>query len=153
MSFNPSQPQCLLASGVAASITGSTVKTTMFSGTIKGGTMGRNDMLKFDGLWSNNNSANTKTFTININGGTVIFSVNFTTTLSEEKIVYFINRNSLSAQAATSLSTNGTYGSVGLSTYTVNTANDMAITWSIQLSNAADNATLERCSCEIWRNP
>lgn len=151
MSYTPLQCQTLFATGIAVPLTGTTSKTTLFGGTIKGGTMGPNDWLRFDGVWSNNNSANIKTASIQVNAS-VIFAANYTTTLSVERMVYFINRNSLSSQVATNTSTQGQYGTIGISTYAINTAIDFSVTWSGDLTDVGDTQTLERASCEIWRS-
>lgn len=151
MSYIPYQPTCLVATGVQVPLTGTTSTITLYSFVLKANTMGLNDMLCVRGMWSMTNSANNKTPSITIAGSNV-FAIAMSNVASYNRIVYFINRNSLSSNIANGSGTNGNYGGVGVNTYAINTAVNQTVLWRAALANSGENINLEKASIELYHN-
>lgn len=123
----------IYASGVSSSITDSagqaTTESTLVSVTIPGGTLGANDGLWIEPLWSCTNSAATKRTRLRF-GGNVLTNLDLTTHLVFPQRWYLRNRNSVSSQVGAPNSTTvfGPIGSVGAQTFTIDFSVDQTLT-------------------------
>lgn len=124
--------------------TGNTTETTVFTDTIPASSIGPNGTFMFTFLSSSNNSAGTKTIRVKFNG-TSIYSYSPTTSIAQRSQGQISNRNSMSSQVAGPIAVTGFgVGSANaIQTFAINTAADIIVTVTIQLSNGADNAAVE----------
>lgn len=154
MSFFPYQPTVLFHTAVPSSVTGTLVATTLASFNLKGTVMGPRDTIIFETIYSYANSVNVKTLSITI-GGTSIFGLNVTTTASNGRMVYYMNRESLSVQLLNSISTNGTYGNIGNTSAAVNMGATQSVLFRGTLTDPLllETLTLERATVKILRVP
>jgi hypothetical protein len=129
----PSIGSRLYASAVASTITDtagqSTTESTLFSVTIPANTVGLNDGLLIEPLWSSTNSAATKRTRLRF-GGTVLTNLDLTTHQVFPQRWWLRNRNSLSSQVGAPNSTTiyGPIGSVGAQTFTLDFSVDQTLT-------------------------
>lgn len=145
----------LARSFVAASITGTTVESTLASIAVPGGLLGPNGFLRLVEFWSYTNNANTKTLRARL-GGQQIHGKAESTSLSVRYTSFLAARGNEAQQlafAATGstgpgLADNSTSTSA-FSVLTVNAAVDQVLTLTAQLANAGDTATLEGYILEI----
>lgn len=147
------------ASGVAASITGTTDETALATITLAAGTMGRYDQLRIASSWTYTNSANNKNLRVRLGGisGTVCMNYTLTTTATLVDERRISNRGSLSSQVV-SASNGGQTGGFGSSTSTlaapaVNTAVATTLVLTGQLANTGETITLESFLVELIRSP
>jgi hypothetical protein len=138
----------LAQSSVAQAHTGDLVETTKATVTIPANAMGANGRVRVTSVWSATNNANNKTLRVKF-GGTNYLAQNITTTQSFIHQAQIGNRNSASSQVGTG---NTAFGSAGqaISTSAVNTGSSVDITFTIQLANAGDTATLESYIVELY---
>jgi hypothetical protein len=136
--------------------TGNTDETALATVSIPAGAMGLNGGLLIYSTWTTTNSGNNKTPRVRLGGiaGTAFVGPTITTTATFSDIRRIRNRNSASAQvastgAATGLSTGTT--TVAVTTGTVNTAVAQDLVFSAQLANGTETITLE--NYEVWLLP
>lgn len=131
------------AQSVGAVITETTLATVSFAG----GELGPNGFLVIYSLWSNNNSANTKTFNIRLGGaaGTLALTLSNTTNVFASTARYILNNNSASSQKfMTSTQVNSFFqGSAAIATASVNTASAWDLVFTGTKANSGDTLTLE----------
>ena len=119
--------------------------------------MGPNGLLKVSSVWSNNNSANNKTFRLRLGAsghgtaGTVAFTAAATTNLSyndPERLI--VNGGAVNAQIGRNAGTAGAGGSPSsVFTATVDTSAAVDLNFTVELANAADNAALRAFCVEV----
>lgn len=131
-----------------SAFTGSTTKTALATITIPAGIMGPNDVAEVEWLCSYTNNANNKTFDVDFGATNFHSQVTATNACNSQKKFIF-NRNSITSQVSSAI--NVSYGAVAASLVTMseNTANSIAVKFSVTLASAADSATLERFSVNI----
>lgn len=138
------------------SVTGTTSETTLATCTVPANAMGANGVLRITAVWSNNNSANTKSFRVKFPGtsGTNYLTLNTTTNISHRMQAQIANRNATNSQVGMSASTSQTgwaSSSVALATSTADTTADQDVSFRAQLANGSDTATLESLLVELIR--
>lgn len=139
----------LARSAVAASHTGSTSETTLATVTVPAGAMGANGHLRIRTLWSAGaNNANAKTPRIRFDAGTTIAQLALANQLSVQDDREIANRNSAASQVFFQGGTSYSYSTLAIGTTTVNTVAARDLTFTIQLADGADTATLEYY--EVW---
>ena len=127
----------LATSAIAASITDtvgqSTTESTLATLVIPANTLGPNDGLELDMIWSCTNSAAAKRTRIRF-GGTVLSNLDLTTHLSFRHNYKMRNRGSRASQVAqcNSTTTFGPVGSVGAQTFTIDFSVDQTLTITAQ---------------------
>jgi len=136
----------VLSSNVQTLHTGTTAETTIFTGTISANLIGVNGRINCLILEKFTNNANNKIVRIKING-TTVWIYTSSAVQSIAKSYDLVNRNSLTAQVSGNNATNN-YGSFAsttndVSTYTFNTAADLTVTVTVELTNASDSAGFE----------
>lgn len=141
-------PIILAQTGVAASVTGTLVETTLASIIVPGGMMGPNGSLRIKTKSSYTNSANNKTFKISF-GGTSVISVVRTTANTDYWLFTIDNRGNAASQlAANSSIPVGASGSVfGL--LAIDTTVDALLTITGTLANTGETITLEGYTVEV----
>jgi hypothetical protein len=124
--------------------TGNTTETTVFTDTIPGNTLGVNGSFFTTLMLSYTNNANNKIVRVKFNG-TQVFSYTGTTAIAARVQHQVSNRNSLTSQVGSSsgMIGFGTAASNGIQTYTFDTSQDIIVTVTIALANAADTMSLE----------
>jgi hypothetical protein len=95
--MNNCEPILLWTLGAPRSLTGTLVKTSIASFTLKGGTMGPNDCIEIWSLWSHTNSANIKLENVAFGSATVV-GANVTANDSLNRPQWIWNRNALNSQ-------------------------------------------------------
>jgi hypothetical protein len=146
--FNAQSTRQVLASNVPLSHTGSTVETTVYTGTIPGGSIGLNGSLWFKLLLGGTNSANNKTVRVKIND-TMILTYSFTSAIGSVKYQgELYNRNSLTAQVGMPTNTSNAGGLLSTSSgvpvvFNFNTAADMAVTITVALAVGTESTTID----------
>lgn len=138
-------------SAVASTITGTTSATTLATITIPGALIGGNGRVDFTALWSHTNNANNKTLQITF-GGSNVQNVVVTTTATTRVTAAITNRNNVASQVCFGPAINPGFGSstTAVSTYTVNTANDVVVNFVGTLANSADSIQLESWQVVVW---
>lgn len=152
MSFFPYQPTVLFHRAVPSSVTGTLVTTTLGSFVVKGTVMGPRDTIMFEAIYSFTNSANVKVLSVTV-GGTSVYGVNVTTTATNGRIIYFMNRESLSSQSLTLTTTTGSYGNIGTASTAINMGIQQSVLFRGTLNDTGETITLERASATILRVP
>lgn len=149
-------PDIFAQSAVAASVGATTSETVLATISFSGGEMGANGVVEVWASWSNNNSANTKSFRIRAGGiaGTAIFDSSNTTNVSISRPTHLVNVNSESSQKT--LASAGQGGGVGSSggtvvTTTVNTASAWDLVLTGQKANSGDTLTLEGYIVQVFK--
>lgn len=145
----------LARSFVPASITGTTVETTLGTVLVPGGILGPNGMLRLVSWWSYTNNANTKTLRSRL-GGQQVHGKAETASVAVRYTSFFANRGSEAVNL--SFASTGSSGpgmadnSTSTSSYSlpaINTAVDQSLIFTAQLANAGDTATLEGYLVEL----
>lgn len=138
-------------SGAAsAALTGSTSETVLATLTLPGGTLGPNGSINVDALWSNNNSAGTKTLRCRFGGltGMIFGTSTSSTTVAARATGFMQNRNSASAQIGSNnagfIASNAAHN-----TGVLDTANAQDIVITGQLGVGTDSMTLEGYTIRI----
>jgi hypothetical protein len=137
----------LAAAGTAIPHTGTVAKTTLATITVP--PMGPNDRLRISTLWSMTNSANNKTFSIDL-AGTNFMAVVHTASTTFKDTREIVNRGSSASQVcfpAAAAGANNTGSAV--STGTVATSSATALTLSGTLANTGETITLEAYTVEL----
>lgn len=138
---------CLAQSAVAVPLTGTTSKTTLATIAIPAGSIGPNGTVHVTVLFSMTNSANNKSFTVELDG-TTFYGITLANQSALQAISIIRNRNSEAAQAGFTNSTGG-IGAASLVTATVNTAVAKNLTITGTLANSGETITLEGYTVEI----
>jgi hypothetical protein len=139
----------LAVQNTAVSVTGTTNQTTLFSYTLPAGTMGPNSVLSVTTLWNITNSGNSKALRVNF-GGTLYYNIGLTVQPSVQHKVIIRNRNSQSSQIGFYNAANPYTAQTGtLSASAVNTAADVTILVTGQLTNPGETITLESVFIEV----
>jgi hypothetical protein len=154
MSYNPQMARTLFSRGNAATHTGDTSRTSLFTYTMKAGTMGVNDYLELWMFRGWTNSANNKLYEVSM-GGTNIFSRTVNTTASSIGVVTVTNRNSLSSQLLFVLSADIGLGISGTtnSTISVDTSVDVTFEWFVTLTNSGETAGVQGVVLTLYKSP
>jgi len=128
-------------SAVQHSHTGSTAEVTVYTVTVPAGLAGPNSIFRISDTWGLTGSAS-KSLRIKF-GGTTILTATGTTTMSVDHVRSVANRNSLTAQITPAPFRDLTATSQGPLVMAINTANAFDITFTVQLTNAAESAGLD----------
>lgn len=128
-------------SSVKVDLTGTTSETTLATATLPGGTMGNTGFCRIWSLWSYTNSANSKIPRIRF-GGTVLASNTLTTTASAPLVTHIGNRTASTQVAGIATGLVSTTANP-INTAAINTAADVAITFTGTLASAAETMSLE----------
>ncbi|NIF39542.1 hypothetical protein F3J14_01200 [Burkholderia sp. Tr-862] len=145
------KPTGLLAqSSVAASITGSTVETTLASIVVPANSINANGALRITTMWSYTNSANAKVLKLTFGGATFLNQPQ-TTTLSNQAQTIIRNRGVTNSQVGFAAAAANQYSSSGASPVTaaVDTTQDQTIAITATLVNAGETITLESYTVEV----
>lgn len=147
-------PTVLYDSAVPVSLTGTTIKTALASIVVPAGCMGENSTLRITPVWAYTNSANNKSFGVEIGAampGVVVYARTRTTSQSECPLIELQNRGSVSSQISK-------YSQTGSFSTNQSSANEVfAIDFSQQqtvfvyatLANASDTVTLAALRVEV----
>jgi hypothetical protein len=142
----------IAASAVQVALTGSTAETVAATVSFPAGTIGANGMIRWQYVWSNNNSGNNKTMRARLGGlaGTVLATTISTTTLTYSEFRLMGNVNNVASQKLFG----GSFGGVGqsgaaLTTAAINTNAATTLVFTAQLANSGDNLNLELYSVEL----
>jgi hypothetical protein len=139
----------LAQTAAPASVTGTTVETTLGTVTVPGGTIGPNGVLRISAQWTYTNNADVKTIATYF-GSSKILTLAGSTQASLTVIRTIRSRNSLTSQITESLGSAGPSTSSGVSTaLAVNTATAQTVTFTAALANVADTVTLEGYTVEL----
>lgn len=146
--------QTLYQSGASASCDGTTNENILATYTLPAGTMGANDIIEIDSLWTYTNSANNK-LVFHRFGGTDFLAPILTTSARSQLKCIIRAANSVSAQIGHVPTVVTPYGSSGVSAVsgTVNTANNVTISIIGQKATAGEVLTLLGCSIILRRAP
>lgn len=129
----------------AASITGTTAETVLFTGTIPANSIGVNGEFHIRFMIDVTNNANDKTLRVKFNGVTVGQRSNASIN-SNKSFIILANRNSLTAQVSGAYNNNSNMtdstATPVATTYTIDTSQPITVEVTVQLQNAADSATL-----------
>lgn len=140
-------PYIFAQSGVPVSVGAVTVETVLATVSFAGGELGPNGYLVIYTLWSNNSSANNKTFNIRVGGvaGTQVLSLVNTTNLFASTARYVISANSQSSQKFMAIGqpTTFTQGAASIGTSAINMASAWDLVFTGTKANAGDTLTLE----------
>lgn len=152
-SFAGSQ-QTLAQSGASVSCDGTTNENILGTYTLPAGTMGANDIIEIDSLWTYTNSANNK-LVFHRFGGTDFLAPTLTTSARSQLKCIIRAANSVSAQIGHVPTVVTPYGSSGVSAVsgTVNTANNVTISIVGQKASAGETLTLLGYSIILRRAP
>lgn len=144
-----SVPYILAHSGTIASVTGTLVATTLVTVTIPANAMGANGAIRIVPFWSNNNSANNKTFEIKF-GGTTYYSATVTTSQNTQAFIVIRNNNATNSQKGF---TGPAFGNgavaTAMLTSSVDTTSAVSLTFVATLANTGDTASLEGYTVEL----
>ena len=142
------------AQHVAATLTGNTNETTLFSVVIPANTLGPNGVLEITSLFTvPNGSGANKTVKVKF-GGTAFFQYTVGTGIgSIQNKVMVRNRNSASSQVAAAAGQLYSFGypATGVLVSAIDTTIDQTLAVTGQLANAADSITLEDVFAEVLR--
>lgn len=132
-----------------SSLTNTLVETTLDTIVIPGGRMGRQGQAYIACKWSHNNSANSKRLRVKF-GGVTIGDVTQTTNPSSRYFYEVWNKDADNAQGFFNIFAS-IHGGSNLALYssTVNTAQDVNVTFTGLLANVADIITLEHATVMI----
>jgi len=140
--------------GTALTHTGNTSETQLAAVTVPAGALGTNGMLRVSMLWGNNNSGNNKIFRARLGGisGTAFAQITHTTNLalSLERLVF--NRNAANSQIVSGPVANaGSWSAFtgAMTTMAVNTASAQDVSFTVELANGGDSATLNAYLVEL----
>jgi hypothetical protein len=143
-------PYVLDQSAVQVSHTGDTNEFTFATITLPANAMGANGQIEIRALFTNNNSAGSKTGRIKF-GGTTIFSNATTTTLTEQIIGFVANRNATNSQIAPATGSFGTgTGTSAVTTMAIDTTAAVTILLTGQLGTGTDSIVLERYQVTVY---
>lgn len=123
--------------------TGTVAETTLATVTIPGGVMGTSSRIEVIALFTTTNSANTKTIKVKF-GGTSYYSVNSTTINAVTTVTNICNNKSTSSQIGSGGNSSAGIGSatVAAATSSVDTTQDVALTFTGTLANSGENISL-----------
>lgn len=147
----PSNRAVLAASNARVEHTGDTTKTTLATVTVPGGCMGPNGSVEIEHMHSATSSANSKTHTLEFNGASLaLMSVSPTTSPVQLAKHFVANRASVSSQVAGPFAVAGGWGAgAAVQLTAINTANDVDLTFTGQLTNSGETIRLERYLVEV----
>lgn len=132
-------------------VTNTTAETQVASFTLPGGVMGLNGVLRLCPMFSQTNSANTKTLRIKLGAATVITQAfGGAGSASAYGILTVRNLNSQSSQKSTqggSLGVGTTSSAIGTST--ADTSADITVSLTVQMGALAETVTLEHLFVEV----
>jgi len=156
MAYWRDKPQSVevLAQGVGTAVTGTTDQTTLVSYSMPGGTMGANDQIVVETIWSYTNSVNDKTLRV-VFGGTTFQGVLATTTAAARLTTVIANDNNTAVQNGFTASNNVGFGiaSGASPTGTVDTTQDVTIAITGQLESSAESIDLVAYRIVLNRAP
>ena len=138
-------------SNVAATVTGTTNRTSVWSETIPADLLGLNGQIWIYPQITVTNNANAKNPRIKL-GSTDFWQPTGVSITSTSGLYIIANRNNKAVQVGTpgtSAAITGTSGAASAVAGTENTANALTLDFSFQLANASDSATLERIYWEL----
>lgn len=141
----------LAVSNAPQTLTGTTNETTLFSGTIPGGSMGANGIVRITTLWSFSGANGTRRGRIKFNGASFTDYSNAATVNAWHNLTMIRNRNATNSQigfVAGSASSLVTTTSTNV-TASHDTTADIPLLITGQLGNASDSMTLESVLVEI----
>lgn len=132
-------------------VTNTTAETQVASFTLPGGVMGMNGILRLCPIFSQTNSANTKTLRIKLGAATTITQAfGGSGSASAYGILTIRNLNSQSSQKSTqggSLGVGTTSSSIGTSA--ADTSADITVSLTVQMGALAETVTLEHLFVEV----
>lgn len=132
-------------------VTNTTAETQVASFTLPGGVMGMNGVLRLCPMFSQTNSANTKTLRIKLGAATVITQAfGGAGSASAYGILTIRNLNSQSSQKSTqggSLGIGTTSSAIGTSA--ADTSADITVSMTVQMGALAETVTLEHLFVEV----
>lgn len=132
-------------------VTNTTAETQVASFTLPGGVMGMNGILRLCPIFSQTNSANTKTLRIKLGAATTITQAfGGAGSASAYGILTVRNLNSQSSQKSTqggSLGVGTTSSAIGTST--ADTSADITVSLTVQMGALAETVTLEHLFVEV----
>lgn len=132
---------------------GNTGEQTLATVTIPGGIMGANGQVEIEALFSYPNSANNKLVRLRFDG-TMVQGSTRTTTLSSQQRVRVANRNAANSQVAQPSNIDGLgAANAAVTTMSVDTSADVAITITGQPASASEQITLESYQIVLWPKP
>lgn len=143
----------VLAQGVGTAVTGTIDETASVSYTLPGGTMGANDAIDIEVVWSGTSDASNKTFKVNF-GGTAYLATTQTTNTSVKTHTRIQANNSASAQVGWATNVPASYGtSSASSSSSVDTTSDVTIALTVTLADSADTGGAASYSIILKRAP
>ena len=146
----------LASSAVQVSHTGNTDETILATVTVPGGAMGTNGLIRIVSQFSYTGT-NTKTSRARFGGigGTLYLARANTTNIQSVHERFIFNRNSASSQVGMPSGTGTTYGDSGsaLATSAQNTASDVDLVFTGQLTNTGETIAIEYYLVEIMYRP
>jgi len=131
-------------------VTGTTSKTTSFSVTVPGGTLGANGALKIAAIFKFVGTSGTKQVGVDL-GGTTLWSSAAATSSTLAYVVpavLIFNRNSTSSQVGSVTNTNAGLNAAAPATSSIDMTVDQALTFWVQLGNGSDSGAVEAASVE-----
>lgn len=151
--FSGSQ-QTLAQSGATVSCDATTNENVLGTYTMPANTMGANDIIDIDALWSYTNSANTKTLSLKF-GGTAFNSVAVTTSARNQTKAIIRAANSTSSQVGTALAVASPYQAATAAAITaaVDTTAPVTIEVTGTKASAGETLSLLGFSITIRRAP
>ena len=130
-------------------LTGTTSETVMATFTLKGGILGANGSMKIWPVFTKGTGTTNRTIKVNLNGVQCFGSL-FATTSSYNALIIVRNQNSESSQKTSgNFATGGLGGGSSNLNTTENTANDVTVTITGTLANAAEPLTLDGFFVEV----
>lgn len=155
--FPPPGLRILALSGALVALNGSTIETALATYTLPGNTMGPNDALLFLPFWSFTNGADDKTLKVRAGGigGTAISSNLLTTNQILQTFVLWRAANSMTSQKGFNAGSQSGLGAStgGVTTTTLNMANDQDFVFTGQLENGADTLNLQGYLIALLKGP
>lgn len=149
-------PYIICQSGAPASVTGTTSETNLATCQIPANTLGANGAIRITALWTNNNSANSKTFIEKLStasggtAGTAYFSGVVTTTISENSQHIIRNANATGSQIGSAAGLIGPGAAAGAAvTSTIDTTANAFVNFNCTLANTGDTCTLAGYTVEV----
>ena len=135
-----------------ASLTGTTLETTLATIPIKGGVLGVNGKLRFYILGTVTNNANPKSFRLK-HASTTLWQVAHYAAVGVTSQILFLNKNSESSQVTSLFNSSGLGGSTStvVTPSAIDTSADFSLTLTGQLADSADSISVTAIFVEIMQ--
>lgn len=133
------------------SLTGNVSGNLLWACTIPGGTVGPNDVIEIQVLWTCNNSAGTKTLGVNLNGVALVSDVKTTSTGSLQSWVITPYQHKIGTQNQFNVYDPGVM-TVAPTTVNNSMAQDQYIGMWGQLSVGTDNMQVQYVAIRVWQD-